>query len=409
VARLTRALGPTHLELAEEAVQDAVVKALQTWGYRGVPDRPQAWLFRVARNRALDGLRRLDRWEVAASDPELVALADALEALPPPAAGRPGGLLGDDELALVFLCCHPSLPVDAAVALTLRTVGGLAIREIASAFLVPEATMAQRLVRAKRTLRRLPALEIPAPHELPARRQAVLRALYLLFNEGYTATEGDLLVRRELCAEAIRLASLLASHPSTMDAEVDALLALLLLQASRLPARTDDRGELLLLAEQDRARWDRELLGRGLAHLERAGRGDRLTPYHLEAGIAACHAAAPSFERTDWRAVVALYDLLAERAPSPVVTLNRAVAVAMRDGVAAGLAALDEVRGNESLARGHLLPSVRGWLLERAGDRVAAAAAYGRAAARTRSEPVRRHLEARAAALAAMRVGHPGG
>jgi predicted RNA polymerase sigma factor len=316
-------------------------------------------------------------------------------------------VLSDDELALVFLCCHPSLPPDAAVALTLRTAGGLATREIASAFLVPEATVAQRIVRAKRALGRLDALEIPGTHELPARREAVLRALYLLFNEGYAATEGDPLVRRELCAEAIRMASLLASHPSTLDPEVDALLALLLLNASRLPARTDDRGDLLLLAEQDRTRWDRELLGRGLAHLERAGRGERLTAYHLEAGIAACHAMAPSFEETDWRSVVALYDLLAGHAPSAVVSLNRTVAVAMLRGPSAGLEALEASANDRGLARGHLLPSVRGWLLGRAGETSAAAAAYRQAAARTRSDPVRRHLTAKAAELEAMPRGGP--
>jgi RNA polymerase sigma-70 factor (ECF subfamily) len=246
-------------------------------------------------------------------------------------------------------------------------------------------------------LRDVPALEIPGPAELPERRDAVLRVLYLLFNEGYAATEGDLLVRRELCREAIRLASLLAAHPATLDPEVDALLALFLLQASRLPARTDAAGDLLVLAEQDRGLWDPGLRARGLAHLDRAGRGDRLTAYHIEAGIAACHAVSPSLDATDWEAVVALYDALVAATGSVVAELGRAVALGMRDGPAAGLAALDRVADHPGLARGHLASSVRGWLLERDGRSDEAARAWRSAAERTRSAPVRRHLEARAA------------
>ncbi len=402
VSDLTRALGPARLELAEEAVQEAMIRALRIWAFRGVPDHPEGWLFRVARNRALDRLRRQGRWEAELDVQELEERIQALGDLAGPGSTPgPGSALADAELAMVFLCCHPGLGRDGAVALTLRTVGGLSTREIAAAFLVPEATMAQRIVRAKRTLRAsaLP-LEVPPDDELPARRAEVLQVLYLMFNEGYAASEGDALVRQELCGEAIRLAGLLATHPATLAPEVDALLALFLLQASRLPARTDDRGDLLLLAEQDRSAWDLELRDRGLGHLERAGRGDLLTTYHVEAGIAACHAVAASFDDTDWATVVAHYDVLMRLAPSPVVRLNRAVAVGMRDGPRAGLEALHGLDDDAGLARGHLLPSVRGWLLERAGRPEDAARAYGLAAARTRSAPVRRHLEARAAGLA---------
>ncbi len=394
VSRLTRALGPRHLPLAEECVQDALLRALQHWPHRGVPARPEAWLFRVARNRALDRLRRRDRWEADLPD-EIDALAQRLASAPDPAVPTGDGI-DDDELAMVFACCDPSLARDAAVALTLNTVGGLSAREIAAAFLVPEATVAQRIVRAKRTLRGLPELRVPDGRELPTRLDAVLDALYLLFNEGYQASEGDLLVRRELCHEAVRLAGLVAAHPDTAAPRVDALLALMLLQASRLPARTDDAGELQVLAEQDRSRWDLALRDRGLYHLARAQSGDELSRFHIEAGIASCHAAAPAFEDTEWATIVRWYVLLARLEPSPIVTLNMAVALAMRDGPEAGLALLAERSLDGALTREPLLDSVRGWLLARAGDHARAAAAYRRAAARSRSAPVRRYLETRA-------------
>lgn len=403
VARLTRALGPRHLPLAEECVQDALLRALQHWPHRGIPDQPESWLMRVARNRAVDRLRRSDRWETELPDGDPEALAARIAHVVLDEAGAPGGgesgAFGDDELAMVFACCDPSLGLDAAVALTLNTVGGLSAREIATAFLVPEATVAQRIVRAKKALRRLPELRVPEAAELPERLDAVLAALYLLFNEGYLASEGDLLVRRELCHEAIRLAELVALHPRTASPNADALLALMLLQASRLAARTDETGELQILAEQDRARWDTALRDRGLRHLERAARGERLGRYHIEAGIASCHAVAPSFDATDWATIVRWYELLARVAPSPVVTLNAAVALAMRDGPDAGLALLDEAGDPPGLAREPLLESVRGWLFARADRPAPAAAAYLEAAARSRSAPVRRYLRARAAEL----------
>lgn len=402
VSRLTRALGPRHFELAEESVQDALVRALQRWPYQGVPAAPEAWLFRVARNRALDRLRRKARWESTLDGDDAVALVDALQAMESPPAGPvspSSGPLADDELAMIFACCHPSLSSDAAVALTLNTVGALSAREIAAAFLVPEATLAQRIVRAKRVLREQPFLAVPDDAELPGRLDAVLRVLYLLFNEGYAASQGDVLVRRELCAEAIRLASLVGEHPRTGGPTVDALLALMLLQSSRLAARTDETGDLQILSEQDRSRWDRSLLDRGLRHLERAGRGTVLTRYHIEAGIASCHAVAPSFDETDWATIVRWYELLTEIAPSPVVTLNLAVALAMRDGPDAGLALLVDAEGHPGLAREPLLASVRAWLLARAARPQEATRAYREAADLSRSAPVRRHLEARARAL----------
>jgi predicted RNA polymerase sigma factor len=285
------------------------------------------------------------------------------------------------------------------VALTLNTAGGLSAREIAAAFLVSEATAAQRIVRAKRILRETgDAAVLPAPADLPDRRDAVLQALYLMFTEGYAATEGDLVVRRELCHEAIRLAEILAGHPATAGPGVHAHLALFCLQASRLPARTAPGGGLLLLAEQDRSLWDRELLSRGMVHLERAGRGEELTPVHLEAGIASCHAVAPDFEATDWEAVARYYELLEAVAPSPVVRLNRAVAVGMARGAEAGLALLAGLEGRrgEGVDRSHLLPAVRGWLLARAGRPEESARAYTEAAGLARSAPVRAHLEGQA-------------
>jgi RNA polymerase sigma-70 factor (ECF subfamily) len=394
VARLVGALGSRHLELAEEAVQDALVAALRRWPWAGVPDEPEAWLARVAKNRALDRLRRRTRWEAEVDARALAARVAALSVgtlpgvpgghpgpAPTPAAGAHLGPLRDDELALLFLCNHPALPTDGAVALTLRTVGGLSTREIARAFRVREATMAQRLVRAKRTFRALdePAALPEGSDALAARRGRVLKTLYLMFSEGYATTEGEDRVRAELCHEAVRLCELVARHPATTGPEVDAHLALFLLQASRLGARMSPAGEPLPLDAQDRGRWNAALIARGLRHLDRS-RGERLTPVHLEAGIAAEHAAAASFEATAWERIVALYDRLLRLAPSPVVRLNRAVAVGMRDGPAAGLAALD---GPDDGAE---VRAARAFLLERAGRRAAARRAW-RAAAEVEPSP----------------------
>jgi RNA polymerase sigma-70 factor (ECF subfamily) len=390
VSSLTRALGSHELDLAEEVVQDALVRALQVWPYRGVPQDPEGWLHRVARNRALDVLRRRGRFEESAAPARLEALA-------PPTG--PAGDAGDDELAMVFMCCHPALPFDVRIALTLRTVGGLSTDEIAAAFLTSRATVQQRIVRAKRAIAER-GLSLQLPHGgLPAdRRESVLAVLYLMFNEGYAATEGDALVRAELCGEAIRLARLLADHGELGGPEVDAFLALLLFQASRLDARAGDDGALALLPHQDRTRWDRARIAEGFHRLERATSATALTRWHLEAGIASGHAAAPSWEETEWPRILDLYDLLLEVEPSPVVALNRAVALAMARGPAAGLAALEGIDAS-ALRGSHLLPAARGHLLALAGRPAEAAVEVRRALLACRSGPVRAYLERRASEL----------
>ena len=313
VATLTRMLGPQNLSLAEEVVQDALVRAIETWPHRGVPENPRGWLMQVARNRALDCLRRdatrARKAGVLAAEP--VNAPTALASMTPTTPANPldpDASGADDTLVMILMCCHPALAREAQVALTLKTVGGFSVDEIARAFLLRPAAVAQRLVRAKRLLRqRRIAFELPA-RGLGARIGSALETMYLMFNEGYAATAGDDLVRSDLCGEAVRLATILADHPATSLPEVHALLALMLFQASRLPARCDAEGALVLLADQDRRRWDRALIGRALGHLERCAAGERATAYHLEAGIAACHAMAPSYAATDWAQILALYD-----------------------------------------------------------------------------------------------------
>jgi RNA polymerase sigma-70 factor (ECF subfamily) len=390
VAVLARRLGAERLDLAEEAVQEALLRALATWPFRGIPDNPRGWLFQVAHHRALDLIRR---------DGVLHAKLASLGGGWPEGAevGAPAGV-DDDELAMMLMCCHPTLPRAARVALTLKTVGGFSVEEIAAAFLARPATLAQRLVRAKRRLRRERiGLEIPSADALPLRLESVLDVLYLLFNEGYAAHGGDNVVRAELCAEAIRLARIVAAHPPTDRPAVRALLALMLLHASRLPARTDEAGDLCLLADQDRARWDRQALAEGLGYLDRAAEGDAVTVYHLEAAIAACHAVAPDEASTDWAYVLRLYDDLLALKPSPVVALNRAIALAMVDGPVAGIRALELLSGQRALARYHLLPAALGALWWRAGSPLTAACHYRAALARPCSRPERRFLERRLA------------
>ncbi len=388
VAALTASFGPTHLDLAEEVVQEALLQALRRWAFHGVPEKPGAWLYRVARNLALDRLRRDATWREKAP----AVLASLATETAPEEVALPGEIT-DDQLRLIFLACHPAIPRDGRVALTLKTVAGFSVREIARAFLTREATVAQRLVRAQRLIRErgLP-FEMPPPGELGTRLEAALEVLYLLFNEGYGAHGGDELVRSELCAEALRLASELARLPATDRPEVHALLALMLFQASRLPARVNRAGNLVRLAEQDRALWDRELLRRAFAHFARAAAGDRLTGYHLQAAIAAQHAAAARAEDTDWAAILDLYDQLLALNPSPVVALNRAVALAEVEGPRAGLAALEEVADHPSLAGYYLLPATRADLLARLGEAKAAAESYRQALACPCSEPERRFL-----------------
>lgn len=394
VSTLTRLFGVEHLQLAEDVVQETLLQALQQWPYRGVPDNPGAWLAAVARNRALDVLRREStlRTKLAMLD-EPTQYAGLASEQQTGAESFLDDPFGDDQLTMMFLCCHPSLSREAQVALTLKTVGGFGVSEIARGFLVSEETVAQRLVRAKRKLREEPLpFALPAADEWAERLEAVLQVLYLLFNEGYTAYQGENLVRQDLCAEAIRLCSLLAGHALGSLPKVHALLALMLLQASRLDTRVDAAGNLLLLAEQDRSQWDREAIQGGLYHLERAGAGDELTEYHLLAGIAACHAVAPSYETTDWRKILFYYDSLILINPSPVIALNRAVAIAMVQGPHVGLSALDEIKHRPELHNYYLLPATYGELYERIGEYERAAACYREALACMGNEAERRFL-----------------
>jgi len=395
LARMVRDVG-----LAEDIAQDALVVALERWPTSGIPDNPAAWLMAVAKRRAIDLLRKQKRGQAAA------------EALGREVDERPEGAIedldaaidddvGDDLLRLVFISCHPVLPPDARVALTLRLLGGLTTGEIARAFLVPEPTIAQRIVRAKRTLAeaRIP-FEVPRGADFTARLASVLEVIYLIFNEGYAATAGDDWMRPALCDDALRLGRILAELVPG-EAEAHGLAALMEVQASRAAARIGPSGEPVLLFEQDRARWDRLLIRRGLAALGRAeALGGALGPYALQAAIAACHARARTPEETDWVRIVSLYDALARVAPSPVVELNRGVAIAMAFGPAAGLEAVDALRAEPALEHYHLLPSVRADLLSKLGRFDEARAEFERAASLTRNERERDLLRERAEASA---------
>ena len=395
LARLTCEVGR-----AEELAQDALVVALERWPTDGVPDNPGAWLMTTAKRRALDGVRharvvdakhtQIARDHDAAPRDLASDLADALD-----------DDVGDDLLRLVFTACHPVLPTDARVALTLRLVGGLTTSEIARAFLVPEPTIAQRIVRAKRTLAdaRVP-FEMPRPADRPERLESVLEVIYLVFNEGHVATAGPSWTRPELCADALRIARVLAGLAPD-EPEVHGLVALLELSASRLPARIDRNGAPVLLADQDRSRWDRVLVRRGLAALARASEliatnAAPAGPYQLQAAIAAHHARAATAEETEWPRIAALYTLLARRTPSPIVELNRAVAMSMAFGPTTGLELVDAIVADGTLAAYHLLPAVRGDLLAKLGRTDEARAEFQRAATLTRNERERDLLLARA-------------
>ena len=395
LARMVRDVG-----LAEELAQDALVAALERWPLDGVPDNPAAWLMATARRRAIDELRRSKRLE--RKDEEIgrelearqeTTETDLVEAL--------DDHVGDDLLRLVFTACHPVLSAEARVALTLRLLGGLTTQESARAFLVPEPTIAQRIVRAKRTLAEAGVpFEVPRRPELASRLASVLEVLYLVFNEGYSATRGDDWTRPALCDEAMRLGRILAGL-APAEPEVHGLVALMELQASRLGARTGPSGEPVLLLDQDRGRWDQVLVRRGLAALERAEALDKdRGPYTLQAAIAACHARARTAAETDWARIASLYEALVRLTRSPVVELNRAVAIGMAFGPAEGLKLVDALTAEPSLARYHLLPSVRGDLLEKLGRPREAAAEFERAASLTANRRERELLLERAAAAA---------
>ena len=397
VATLTRLFGVDHLQLAEDVVQEALARALRLWPFYGIPKNPAAWLTQTAKNLALDVLRRQKSFAEKES-----AIVGWLEQTSTNRvlddAGFDESEIRDDRLRLLFVCCHPHLPQEAQVALALKTLGGFNTIEISKAFLTSEPSIAKRLTRAKQRLREDGiAFEIPTGAELSGRLEAVLQTLYLLFNEGYKASGGDRLVRTELCFEAIRMMSFLVEHPAGNQPSVHALLALMLFNAARLDSRSDDEGNLLLLQEQDREKWNPALIGRGMSHLGRSAVGDALTQYHLQAAIAACHCAAPDYESTDWNQILALYDRWVAIDSSPLVALNRAIAVANVHDPAGGIRAVEAIRDRSKLESYHLYYAVLGEFEARLGRKAAAADSFREALklAETKAEQafLRKRLE----------------
>ncbi|MFC6633452.1 RNA polymerase sigma factor [Microbulbifer taiwanensis] len=391
LATLIRLLG--DFELAEEALHEAFAAALRQWPEEGLPDNPRAWLVSTGRFKAIDRLRRQSR-----QDPLTEEMAQQLESDSGDPADWAEDRVGDDHLRLIFTCCHPALSMDARVALTLREVCGLTTEEIASAFLSTPATLAQRIVRAKNKIRSagIP-YQVPSRRDLPERLDGVLRVIYLVFNEGYSASTGEELTRAELSDEAIRLGRLL--NQLLPDAEVQGLLALMLLNESRRLARTDSAGELVLLEDQKRELWDRNLIAEGVQLVERALRSQRFGPYSLQAAIAAVHAEAPGVEETDWQQIVGLYDVLHRLSPSPVVALNRAVAIAMRDGPQAGLDLVEDILSGGELQDYHLAHAARADLCRRLGKLADARTSYERALELARQETEVRFLRKRLSLL----------
>jgi RNA polymerase sigma-70 factor (ECF subfamily) len=391
LATLIRLLG--DFDAAEEALQDAFRAALEQWPRDGVPANPRAWLVSAGRFKAIDGMRRRKRFDALddVGDEAELGVVDA-------EAWSGDESVEDDRLRLIFTCCHPALALDAQVALTLREVCGLTTEEVARAFLTPAPTLAQRIVRAKAKIRnaRIP-YQVPTHAELPDRLDAVLRVVYLVFNEGYAASSGASLTRHDLSAEAIRLGRLLVEL--LPEPEGQGLLALMLLHESRRPARTSPSGEVILLEDQDRSRWDRDLIAEGVRLVEQALSSGRIGPYTIQAAIAAVHGAAATAAATDWAEIVGLYDALLQADPSPVIELNRAVAVAMRDGPAAGLALVDAILERGDLSDYRLAHAARADLCRRLGRAAEARASYERALALTQQEPERRFLERRLAEL----------
>lgn len=379
VSTLTRILGSEHLELAEEVVQEALLSALQVWGMRGVPDDPSAWLFQVARNRALDQLRRQATFR--GKEPAVVEAFRARESADEPGFAHE---LRDDQLEMMLMCCHPAIPEESRIALTLKTVGGFGVEEIAAAFLSKPEAIAQRIVRAKRLIRdeRIP-MDLPSRQELPARLETLLKVLYLMFNEGYSA------VRPDVSLEAIRLTRLVADHPVAGSPSAQALLALMLLQGARLGARVDAAGATAILADQDRSLWDRAMIAEGMRRLDRSAWGDTVSAYHIEAGIAAFHVG----EDQDWPALIDLYDQLLAIKPSPVVALNRAVAVAMAQGPQAGIRAIEQITAHATLDNYLPFAVTLGELWLRAGDRSRAAGHFSRALDLASTDPEKRFLQ----------------
>jgi len=391
LATLARLLG--DLDVAEEAMHEAFAAALDTWPQTGIPDKPRPWLISTGRFKAIDGMRRRARFDSARKDLELYLEARI------PSAPQEDEEIEDDRLRLIFTCCHPALAPEGQVALTLREVCGLTTEEIARAFLVTPATLAQRIVRAKAKIREASIpYEVPAPQELPERLDAVLQVIYLVFNEGYSAAAGAEVTRAELTGEAIRLGRLLTElqpEPEVPKPEIMGLLALMLLQESRRAARTSPTGELILLENQDRSLWNREQIAEGVALVEKALKSRRFGSYTLQAAIAAVHAEAESTAVTDWRQIVALYDQLVRIHPSPVVHLNRAVAIAMQEGPEAGLAQIDAVMEHGELANYYLAHAARADMCRRLGRTAEARSSYEKARSLTQQEPERQFLEER--------------
>ncbi len=392
LATLLRLLG--DFDLAEEALHEAFTYALQQWPTQGIPENPRAWLVSTGRFKAIDQLRRRARFDAASK-----MLARELETRESQTSGPADDFLEDDRLRLIFTCCHPALPPEARVALTLREVCGLTTEEIARAFLTSAPALAQRIVRAKSKIRdaRIP-YQLPSPEELPERLDTVLQVVYLVFNEGYSASSGQSMTRADLSAEAIRLGKLLVDL--LPEPEALGLLGLMLLQESRRTARSTPQGDLILLEEQDRSQWNREQISQGLALVERAFASRRIGPFALQAAIAAVHAEAATASATDWAHVAALYAVLERIEPSPVIALNRAVAIAMRDGPAAGLEIIEGILGRGELTGYHLAHAARADLCRRLGRKDDARASYQRALELTRQEAERRFLERRLRELA---------
>jgi RNA polymerase sigma-70 factor (ECF subfamily) len=377
VATLTGIFGLEHLTLAEDVVQEALARAFQTWPFYGVPQNPSAWIMRASKNLALDVVRRQKVFRE--KEPEIIRLID--QPAPSPAeTALQEQEIADDRLRMMFVCSHPAIPPEAQAALALKTLCGFGVSEISRAFLTTDAAIAKRLTRAKQKIReaRIP-FEIPAGEELRGRLDGVLQSLYLLFNEGYKASSGDKLVREDVCLEAVRLANLLALHPAGNHPKTHALLALMLFNTARLEARMDNEGNLLRLQEQDRSLWDQGMIAQGMFHFSRSAAGGELSEYHLQAGIAACHCSAKDFESTDWPCILSLYDQLLQVDGSPVVALNRAVAVANVHGPDAGLAAVEVIPHRDQLDSYYLYYSVLGEFETQRSNFPAAAAHFRRA------------------------------